>query len=36
VDQISLAVISRERVDAVFALDADLASPGVALMPRAG
>jgi predicted nucleic acid-binding protein len=36
VEQISLAVISRERVDAVFALDAGLGSPGVALIPKAG
>jgi predicted nucleic acid-binding protein len=33
VDQVSLAVIARERVDAVFALDADLGSTGVKLVP---
>jgi predicted nucleic acid-binding protein len=36
VDHISLAVIAHERVDAVFALDTDLASPGIALKPGAG
>jgi predicted nucleic acid-binding protein len=33
VDQVSLAVIARERVDAVFALDDDLAAAGVRLVP---
>ena len=36
VDQVSLAVIARERVNAVFALDGDLASSGVTLIPRTG
>jgi len=34
VDQVSLAVIARERVDAVFALDDDLAAAGVRLVPH--
>jgi len=33
VDQVSLAVIARERVDAVFALDRDLAASGVRVRP---
>jgi predicted nucleic acid-binding protein len=36
VNQVSLAVITRERVDAVFALDDDLAAAGVRLVPETG
>lgn len=34
VDHVSLAVIARERVDAVFALDPELGTPGVRLIPQ--
>lgn len=33
VDQVSLAVIARDGISAVLALDPDLASPGVSLLP---
>jgi len=33
VDQVSLEVVAREAITAVFALDADLARPGITLLP---